>query len=176
MSFLIARLAPPILLGALLLLQVVHGYVNWVRYHGVVVYSGAYVFQEKDKLFLPFVRDMKRLLVQLGAQEAIGLTDQNVDVVVVQDVLRVAVRPKGRGDWDRVFARFDEEVSRVMVSNWKRELHMGPCTCVSPVPLVFQGWSASRESWIKPLDLVSVTVLAIAFVGSLTGREAGWKR
>ena len=176
MSFLIARLAPPILLGALILLQIAHGYVNWVRYHRVVVYSGTYVFQEKDKLFLPTGNDMKSLLIQLGAREGIGLTDRNVEVVVIQDLLRVTIRLEGRGEWEKFFARYDEILSRALVSRWKQETPAGPCSCSAPSPIAFQGWSASREPWITPLDLVSLTVLTVVFVGSLNGRQAGWKR
>jgi len=174
-SFVIDRIVLPVLLTALLGLQVVHYYVDWARYH-VPVYSATYAIRESDKFLLPTGEDMKRIAVQLGAQEGIGLTDRNVEVVVLQDVLRITIRPEGRGDWERLFARYAEELGRATVSRWEQESRTGPCTCVSRPLILFKGWSGSRESLIKPLDIVSLIVLTVALVGSLTGHGAGRKQ
>jgi hypothetical protein len=114
---------------------------------------------------------MKRLSVQLGAQEGIGLTDRNVYVGVVQNTLRISIRPEGAGDWGTFFARYGEELRRAMVVRWENGRLAGTCTCSSASPIVLKGWFATRESWIEPLDLISLAVLAIAFAMSFARRE-----
>lgn len=172
MVFLIERVLPPGALAVLLVFQLGHLSVEWAHSR-VPLYSGLYSILEEDKPFLPSAGRMKDLAIQLGTLQGLRLNAESVDVGAAQDRLRVIVRTDGHPDWGRFFVSYRDDLRRAMFARGERVRLLHECTCLSLPPIPFEGWSVAHGSWVKPLDLASLTVLAISLVMWLSGRRPG---
>jgi hypothetical protein len=171
-SAVIERILPPVMLAGLLVFQLTHLSLEGVRAR-VPLYSGTYVVSASDRPFLPNSDEMKRLAIRVGTRQGLRLNDQNVDVGIVLNMLRVTVRADGDHDWEQFFVNYHDELRRAALARCERARIGRWDMCVSDLQMPFQGWSASRGSWIKPLDLLSMMVLAIALGMWFTGRRPG---
>jgi hypothetical protein len=171
----IERIVTPVVLAALLVVQVVHLVVEGARAQ-VPLYSGLYTILDVDRLFLPVLDGMKSLAIQVGARQGLRLDDRNVDVDLVLDTLRVSVRMDDNHDWQRFFVNYREALQRATLARCREARLARANACDSLSPMTFRGWSSSRGSLIKPLDVASMAALSAALFMWVFGPQPGGPR
>ncbi len=168
----IERIMTPVVLTALLVVQLVHLVVEGVRAQ-VPLYSGLYTVLDVDRLFLPTIDGMKGLAIQVGARQGLRLDGRNVDVDLVLDTLRVSIRMGDNHDWQRFFADYRDALHGATLVRCREARWARANACDSLSPMTFRGWSSSRGSLIKPLDVASMAALSVALFMWLFGLPPG---
>jgi hypothetical protein len=78
--------------------------------------------------------------------------------------------PRQRSLGRRRGRAYAEELRRATLARWKGAQASYRCSCFDVAPVASEGWSVTREAWIRPLDLASLAALLVALVLWVTGR------